>query len=446
MPVGLPGHHVRSRVRLLFVSGQRRARHDDHGDTLCLVAVYRYSRYAQLQPLFGRHVSDEPRMQGPANVFVGRLLVKAGRGGPLGLGPGPTWGWLFIVLSLGFGCQRSRTTKTEGNSRGSASRTEIQVAAPSPPGTLPPGCAIAVTLDPVALGPAIDLLGGILKTGSAQGGRIFGIDPKTDLRRITGCKVAGSTRASYVVLMSGRISPDLVRSAVSDTRAGLRAETLAGVPVAGGATSWIARRGGPDARDGELVLASDRNLLGASLMGPLATYRLDLGAPFSAVVAGEELLRILAGKTGAGETGLDRIREVNVTLLPGASALSIRALVGDASSAEKLAQSLRPLLSKVIAGLVGPGQDQPEVTATIDGGDLVLQAALPSGTWTTLATRMAERPARAHRRREGTRSMRNVFSLDHDLGTGRLGSAESPGDADMARRPAAVDTGPRLGN
>lgn len=396
MPVGLSGHHVGSRVRLLFVSGQRRAQHDGYGDTLCLVTVYRYSRYARLQPLFGRHVSYEPRMQGPADVFVGRLLVKAGQARPRGLGLGPSWGWLFVILSLGFGCQRSRTVKPEGSSPGSASRTEVQVAALSPPGTLPPGCAVAVTLDPVALGPALELLGGMLKMGSAHDGRIFGVDPKTDLRRITGCKMAGSTRASYVVLMSGRISPELVRSAVSDARTGLRAETLAGVPVAGGTTSWIARRGGPDAGEGELVLASDRNLLGASLMAPPATYRLDLGAPFSAVVAGEELLRILAGKTGAGETGLDRIREVKVTLLPGASAFSIRALVGDASSAEKLAQSLRPLLSKAIAGLVGPGQDQPEVTATIDAGDLILQGALPSDTWTTLATRIAERPARAH--------------------------------------------------
>jgi len=323
---------------------------------------------------------------------MGRLLVvKASHGGSLRRRPGATWSRLVLVLSFGFGCQRSLAPKTEGGPLAPASRTEVLVASPSPPGTLPAGCAIAVSLDPGALGPAIGLLGGMVRTGSGRGERIFGIDPKTDLRRITGCKMPGSARASYVVLMSGRISPDTVSTALADNRVGLRAETLAGIPIAGGPTSWLARRGGLDAEEGELVLASDRDLLRASLFGPPTAYRLDLGAPFAAAVAGEELRRILAGsKTGAEETGLDRIREVTVTLQPGADAIAIRAFVGDASWAEKLAQSLRPLIAKVAAGLVAPGQAAPEVAATIDAGDLILQTALPTGTWATLAARMAQ--------------------------------------------------------
>jgi hypothetical protein len=55
---------------------------------------------------------------------------------------------------------------------------------------------------------------------------------------------------------------------------------------------------------------------------------------------------------------------------------------------EKLARSLRPLLSKVAAGLVGPGQTAPHVTGTIDSGDLILRAELPAGSWAAVAARM----------------------------------------------------------
>jgi hypothetical protein len=272
------------------------------------------------------------------------------------------------------------------------------VETPRPPGSLPSGCAVAISLDPRTLGSAIDVLGGMLKSGQPKGARIFGIDPKTDLRRITGCKMSGRTGARYVVLMSGRIPVTLVETAVSDQKLGFKQETLAGIPIAGGPASWIARRGGVETGDGEFVLASDRDLLRASLVGPPAVYRLDLGAPFSVVVAGKEIRNRLAGKAGAEDEGLDRIQEVTVTLEPGAGAIAARAYLGDALLSEKLAQSFKPLLSKVAAGLVDPGKGAPEVTATIDSGDLILRTELPAGSWATLASRMLPGSSNAGRR------------------------------------------------
>lgn len=297
--------------------------------------------------------------------------------------------WGLIALSLGVGCHRPQSRKTDEAAREPAPEKRAAVS-PSPAGALPPGCVVAISLDPVALGPAIDALGGMIKAGAPRNGRIFGIDPKTDLRRITGCKMPA--RTSYVALLSGRIPTALVEDAVSDLKMGLRPETLAGIPIAGGATSWIARRGGLDAGEGELVLASDRDLLRATLAGPPTSYRLDPGAPFSAVVAGQELRKILAAKAGSEDTGLYRIKEVTVTLQPGAGVIAIRALVGDAAVSEKLGRSLKPLLSKVAAGLVGPGQTAPDVTATIDSGDLILRAELAAGSWAAVAARILPPP------------------------------------------------------
>ncbi|MEO5770327.1 MAG: hypothetical protein ABIS92_18365 [Polyangia bacterium] len=266
----------------------------------------------------------------------------------------------------------------------------------APSGALPSGCAVAIGMDPAALGPAIEVLGGLIKAVARTNGAVFGIEPKTHLRRIAACKMPGrATRGHpgrYVILMSGRIPLELVESAVADQRRGFRRETLAGLPIAGGPTSWIARRGsssaGADASAGELVMASDRELLRETLVGPQNSYRLDPDAPFSAVIAGQELRAILATQQGAGDTGLDRIQEVAVTVPPGARVVRIRAFVGDALVSEKLARSLKPLLSNVAASLVGPDRSPPEVTTTVDAGDLILHAELADGSWDAIAARL----------------------------------------------------------
>jgi hypothetical protein len=302
--------------------------------------------------------------------------------------------WAVIALAVAVGCHRPQAKKTGETAREPVPAKKETVTL-MPAGALPSGCALAVGLDPVALGPAIDVLGGLIKAVARTNDAMLGIDPKTHLRRITGCKMPGRAvrgrAARYVVLMAGRIPPALVENAVADLSMGFRPETMVGLPIAGGPTSWIARRGsgtGADMGAGELVLASDRELLTATLVGPPTLYRLDPSALFSAVITGQELRSILAAQQSAGDTGLDRVQEVTVSVPSGARAIAIRAFVGDALVSEKLARSLKPLLSNIAASLVGPGQSPPEVTTTIDAGDLILRAELAAGSWNAIAARL----------------------------------------------------------
>jgi hypothetical protein len=327
-------------------------------------------------------------MHDSENLFVGGLLMAPPHQerSLLMRGAGGSVGCLAIIFIVAVGCRRPQA--------GTAGQTPLQPArkeAAASAGTLPAGCAVAMTLDPVALGPAIDVVAGMMRAGTGTNGAAFGIDPKTDLRRMTGCRMPGRHGKRYVVSMVGRISAAVVENAVSDPRMGFRSETLAGIPVAGGASSWIARRGGTDAREGELVLASDLALLRETLVGPSGSYRLDLSAPFSAVVAGQELRNVLAAQPGVEETGLDRIRELTVTLTPGARAIAIRAFVGDVQVSQQLARSLKPLLAAVATRLVGPGLTPPDLTTEIDAGDLILRAELATGSWNAIAARLLPR-------------------------------------------------------
>ncbi len=80
-----------------------------------------------------------------------------------------------------------------------------------------------------------------------------------------------------------------------------------------------------------------------------------------------------------------------MTLTPGGRAIAIRAFVGYAQVSEKLARSLKPVLSTVASSLVGPGQTPPELTTQIDAGDLILRAELAPGSWNAIAARLIPR-------------------------------------------------------
>ncbi len=261
-----------------------------------------------------------------------------------------------------------------------------------PVGTLPSGCGIVASLDPVALGPFAESL----KTAGASqvlaNPVLARIDLTRDLRRVSYCKLSGTGHAKpgFIVLLSGQIPGDFVDRLAQDSKQRLVREVWAGASVAGRDGFWIGRRAQDHQGSAEEVaIASDRESLRAAFTGAAGTYHLDASAPLSIVVDGSQVRAFLPSSRGPRKSGLEAVSELRITLSPGATALIALFVVGDATISQRLASDLQPALTLMVRQLVGANSPPPKVSTSVDATDVVTRVELPPGTLESLASRMA---------------------------------------------------------
>lgn len=271
-----------------------------------------------------------------------------------------------------------------------STQVEPSLEALQRPGTLPSGCTLVVTLDPVALEPLMTALQPALNGRGMADVHSAGIDPRRDLRRITYCRLPGDavTKSGFVMLFSGAVPTDAVGTMVASSKRGLSSDLAMGILVAGRPGLWVARRGGTGATaaTGELLMAHDRQALRAALFGPPGNNRLDATASFALVMSADELRRSAPAQAELSSAEWSVVREINLTLRPGARVLTIRFLVGDQAAAQVLAGQLRPVLSQFASAITG--RPSAKLEASVESGDVAATVDLPPGILDTFAAHL----------------------------------------------------------
>jgi hypothetical protein len=260
-------------------------------------------------------------------------------------------------------------------------------------GTLPQGCAIAATFDSSASSPVRNALKAILASGNLRGMSNTVLDLQKDVTRVRYCKVSdtASGNASFILALSGNV-PAGVADVLPADRGSVETDTIGKVSIVGHNGLWAARRG--LSVSGDLLLASDRNLLRAALEGSPGVYDLDFSTPFSAFVAGSELSSARPG-TNEQPSSLEAVREMKVVLSPDTAFIQVRLILNNQAVSERLAKDISPILSALVRRLTGAGRPVPDVIVTNTGGDIVARVELPPGSLEALTTGIAKRRALA---------------------------------------------------
>ena len=306
-----------------------------------------------------------PRLPGSKAEITLRLVKRR-------LGEG-----LCLLSILAVGCKAS----------GAAARQNS-------PGTLPEGCSIVAHLKPSELGTLGTLLGRLMSTPVSRIA-VPGLDLNHGANEVTFCRLAAPVNAvsqQFVVLVSGGVKADFMKRVADLQHLTLERDTVARVPVLGHDRLWLARRGS-DGESGELVLASQLDVLRATLVGPAGVYTRGDASPFSMVISRGELERITTVASASSTRNADGsrlgvAREVQFNLSPSGDDLTARFVVGDAASARRLTELVQPALASLIRQSAGSfAHDQPDVSVSVEAGDAVARVHLPKGSIESLIQR-----------------------------------------------------------
>lgn len=266
-------------------------------------------------------------------------------------------------------------------------------AARNPAGTLPVGCSMVAHLKPSELGPIGTLFGRLLAAPVSRI-KLPGLDLNRGVNEVTFCRLPAPASESlspeFVMLISGGLPSGFMQQLAEAQHQKAEIDPVARVPVLGHERLWLARRS-TDGQFGELVLASNRDSLRTTLVGPAGSYTRDGSSPLAVVMMRGELERIstVASATSTRNADGSRLgvaREVRVNLSPSGDDLTARFVIGDAASAQRLTALVQPALSAFMRQAAGPSS-QADVSVSVQDGDTVAHVHLPKGSIESLIQR-----------------------------------------------------------
>ena len=255
-------------------------------------------------------------------------------------------------------------------------------------GSLPSGCAIVATVNRATIGGLGNVADGLL--GTASQSTLPGLDLRRSVRRITFCRMAGRPTATSepatVFLLSGPTPAELLLAA-SRVGGDVGHETIDGIPVMRRALVWMAERGQND-KEGEVVVASDRELLRATLTGSSATYSLDPQMALSIVLNQKDVQQFLIKRTGSAVSPLAVVQEIRIGLLPSDTTLVTRFVIGDGTAAGQFADAIKPALTTIVGRALGGEGPRPDISIDVEDRDVVARVNVPPDAMTTLTNRI----------------------------------------------------------
>jgi hypothetical protein len=273
----------------------------------------------------------------------------------------------------------------------------------NPEGSLPAGCAVAATVDRVALGQLGEVANALMSSTGMRDAMLTGVDLKRDVRWVRFCRMPSengrpSKSGSFVTLLSGSIPANALDAAAARSPSGtVKREELDGVPIVGTDRAWVARRG---ARGdvGELVMSNDRELLRKALFAAPGSYVTEPSAPLSMVMAPSMLAGMISPPEGAGAqpSAMAAVEEVRINLAAGATGLVVHFVVGDQDKAARLAHELAPVIPALVRQMIGARGPMPGISINTSNKDVIARIEIPPGSLDAFAQRIgATRAARA---------------------------------------------------
>lgn len=231
----------------------------------------------------------------------------------------------------------------------------------------------------------------LLEVSAAPSASLAGLDLRRDIRYLRYCKMPAPAGAapgkvnSFVVLMSGAIPANAIAAAAAAPNAPAKLQDLDGVSVLATDRVWIARRGST-ANDGELVMATNRELLRAALFDQPESYDTDPGFPLSIVMAPSGVRTVFASSEQGDASPLATVRRLHIDLQTGAVGVIARFVVGDTDKAHALARDVAPALDALVRKLAG--EPAPKVSIDVADRDVLAHVDLPPGVLQALALRL----------------------------------------------------------
>jgi hypothetical protein len=280
-------------------------------------------------------------------------------------------------------------------------KSKPDLPAHNPDGALPTGCSVVAQLRPDRLGQAGAALSRLL-SAPVGGVQIPGLDLSSGFAELSLCRLGpGSSKdakapahAPFVIGVRGGLQADFMSKLAELQHQTLEPDPALGVPVLGRDKLWLARRG-VRGESGELVIASDRDALRATLAGPPGAYAGDAASPFFVILGHDELAHITslasAGAVDPNGARLDA-REVRLSLSPAQDSLSVRFVLEDAAAAQALAPRVRPVLEAVARQITGgtsaaSSLSETAVSVVVEGKDVLARVPLPPGSVGSLLER-----------------------------------------------------------
>jgi hypothetical protein len=239
-----------------------------------------------------------------------------------------------------------------------------------------------------AVGPLGDLLHATLSPGSADQTFVEAIDLRHEARRTTVCRYANGPKPDFVMLVLGVFRSDVLdRIATVDAHNGWPAvrDVVDGVPVLSSRGMWMAARTG--IAGGELILSSQRELLGLALAHAAAPYWIDMSAGISAVISGSEIAKRVP--LAQRENTFTAIREARVSWKPADGSVQMHLRVGNQVVAQSMVPAIRETLAAVTSRLSVVGSPSPDPLVEAEDGDVIVHAQLRSERLMNLVTRSA---------------------------------------------------------
>lgn len=284
----------------------------------------------------------------------------------------------LVVIALACSCRRGR---------------DLGAKPPGlPEGSLPAGCAAVVTVDTAALGSVAEIVWETVGRVGVNGAALGGIDLRRDVRLLSYCRLSkmATGRSGFVLVVNGRIPPEITRDLLKSASEGIVVETIGGTQALGRGDVWMARRVAQGGQ-GELVIASGRELFRRALVGPAGTYRVEPGVAVSLVANYDQLPGVLREATGPAATDRMAIQEVALAIPVGLNVLNGRFVVGDPAIAGRLAGNLRPIVAGLANKLGIATMSSPRVSTEVEGTDVVAHIELPSGALEMFALSLQKR-------------------------------------------------------